>query len=110
MAGQPPTFASAPVFVPAAQSIDLAVSPASSLKITKIEGATVVARVIEFVRDAALVGEWYSEDTHYFDMTMTSRPSGVKARFEGVFDDLMSYGKTIFVPAGYRLRSRGIYR
>jgi AraC family transcriptional regulator len=68
---------------------------------------TLTAMVVDYERGAPIAGEWYSETSHYFDLTLSARSAGSRGRFRDLFSDYERLGKVFLAPAGYRFHGAG---
>jgi AraC family transcriptional regulator len=82
-------------------------TPALSLDVRRLDAPSLIAMVVRYDRNFTVAGDWYSDDVHYFDMSLTSRPSSSRGCFTDLFGDFEKLGKVFFAPAGYRLRAEG---
>lgn len=67
---------------------------------------SLMAMRVDYDRDYPVTGDWYSEDIHFFDMTLSRRPPGSR----GYFSEAGGYhtlGKIFFMPAGHRYHGEG---
>jgi hypothetical protein len=51
------------------------------------------AMMVDYDRDFPISGNWYSEDVHFFDMSLSKRPPGARGYFGESFNDYRTLGK-----------------
>ena len=90
-----------------AASVGRPFPPGRWLDMQRWETPTFTAVYVDHERDQAVTGEWYSEEFHYFDLSLSGRPSDARGCFTEVFKDYQKLGKFFVVPAGYRYRGAG---
>ncbi len=69
--------------------------------------ASLMAMRVDYDRDYPVTGNWYSDDIHFFDMTLSARPPGSRGYFPEASGGYRSLGKIFFMPAGHRFRGEG---
>jgi AraC family transcriptional regulator len=77
------------------------------LALNRVDTPKLTAVVSDYVRDRPVSGELRSESLHYFDFSLSGRPSGAWGRFPDAFSELERVGKLLFVPAGHRYNGQG---
>jgi AraC family transcriptional regulator len=77
-------------------------SPVRKLREVRLGGSSVSASIVEWEALRPLAVDWFSQDVHYFDMSLTARPC-TRGYFDPIFRDQETYGKIFLAPAGYRL-------
>lgn len=68
--------------------------------------ASLMALRVDYDRDYPVAGDWYSDDIHFFDMTLSRRPPGSRGYFGGT-PPYRSPGKIFFLPAGHHFHGEG---
>lgn len=49
-------------------------------------------------RDGPGAGQWYSERTHHFNLSLIRRPASARGRFEAMDGDYCGVGDLFFIP------------
>lgn len=100
-----------------AARIDMASTTASHQRVARVwarqEGA-IEARVLETASASVVLldadrtdcrgGEWFAEDVHYIDMSLTQRPRQSRGCFVDSSNEFRGTGRIFLAPAGRRLR------
>jgi AraC family transcriptional regulator len=69
--------------------------------------ASLTATILDYDRDFPVSGNWYSDEIHFFDMSLSKRPPGARGYFDEAFTDYRNLGKVFFLPAGHRYHGQG---
>jgi len=69
--------------------------------------SSLMAMRVDYDRDYPVTGDWYSEDIHFFDMTLSARPPGSRGYFREAAGGFRSLGKVFFMPAGHHFHGEG---
>ncbi len=69
--------------------------------------ASLMAMRVDYDRDFAVSGHWYSKDIHFFDMTLGRRPAGSRGCFGETPANYRNLGKVFFMPAGHHFHGEG---
>jgi AraC family transcriptional regulator len=69
--------------------------------------SSVMAIRVDYDRDYPVGGDWYSDDIHFFDMTLSARPPGSRGYFRETAGDYRALGKIFFMPAGHHFHGEG---
>ena len=77
------------------------------LALKRVDTPTLTSVVSDYVRDYPTSGEMRSDDLHYFDFSLSGRPTGAWGRFPDAFSKMERVGKLLFVPAGHRYNGLG---
>lgn len=73
----------------------------------RLVGDKSAAVLVDYERSDAVRGSWYSEHLHFFDMTLSRRPTGAKGCFEATSGVYRPVGEIMFLPAGFHYRGEG---
>lgn len=65
------------------------------------------ASLITQERDGAIAGQWYSDRTYFYNLSLTGRPVSARGRFEGMAGAFRPVGDLFFLPVGRRYHARG---
>ena len=77
-------------------------------KVRRVDTSTLTAVVADFDRDFPVVGDWYSDEIHLIDMSLSGRLRGTRGYFADSFCDYQRVGEVCFAPAGYRFHCEGV--
>jgi AraC family transcriptional regulator len=73
----------------------------------RLVGPTAAAVLVDYERDDAVHGTWYSDRMHFFDMTLSRRPTGARGSFEEAAGGARPVGPILFAPSGFHYRGQG---
>ncbi|HUD30491.1 MAG TPA: helix-turn-helix transcriptional regulator [Novosphingobium sp.] len=79
----------------------------AELEALRVSSATASASLVAQERDGPVAGQWYSRDSHFFNLSLTGRPASARGRFEGMDGGYHPVGELFFLPAGRRYLARG---
>jgi AraC family transcriptional regulator len=63
---------------------------------------------LDYERDHPIQGVWQLQRFHYFDLSLSGRPTGSRGYFPDQFNDYQSLGRLFFIPAGCRYYGEGM--
>lgn len=69
--------------------------------------STIAASLIDQDRSGDAAGQWYSDRTFFFNLSLTGRPISARGRFESMEGDFRPVGDLFVIPAGQRYLARG---
>jgi AraC family transcriptional regulator len=81
--------------------------PGRWLNVRRVDTSALTAMMADVDGDFPIAGDWYSDEVHYFDMSLSARPAGARGCFADSFSDYQRVGKVFFAPAGYRYHGEG---
>src|SRR5258706_11732358 len=82
--------------------------PGRWLDVRRWDMPTFTAMYLDYERDFPIEGVWQSSEFHYFDLSLSGRPTGSKGYFPDLFCDYQNLGRLFFVPAGHRYHGEGM--
>jgi AraC family transcriptional regulator len=78
------------------------------LNLRRLDTPDLTAVMTDFNRTVPIVGDWYSDEIHMIDMSLSGRLSGTRGYFADAFSDYQRLGDFCFAPAGYRFHCEGM--
>jgi AraC family transcriptional regulator len=73
----------------------------------RLASSTISASEITQERDGPAAGQWYSDRTYFFNLSLTGRPPSARGRFDALQGEFGPVGDLFFIPAGQRYLARG---
>jgi len=68
---------------------------------------SLTASLIEQEHDSPMFGQWYSDDTYFFNLSLTGRPASACGRFADMPGDFQTVGDLFFLPVSHRYLAKG---
>jgi AraC family transcriptional regulator len=82
--------------------------PGRRFNIRRLDTPTLTAVVADFERNVPIVGDWYSDEIHMIDMSLSGRLAGTRGYFADAFSNYQRLGDFCFAPAGYQFHCEGV--
>jgi AraC family transcriptional regulator len=79
----------------------------SDIQAPHLGSSKISASLIAQDRDGSAAGQWYSDNTFFFNLSLTGRPASARGRFEAMDGDYRPVGDLFFIPAGQRYLAKG---
>src|SRR5579862_1254859 len=73
----------------------------------RLASSTISASEITQERDGPAAGQWYSDRTYFFNLSLTGRPPSARGRFDALQGEFGPVGDLFFIPTGQRYLARG---
>lgn len=87
--------------------LHLQAGQSAELEALRVASSTTCASLVAQERDEPVAGQWYSGDSHFFNLSLTGRPASARGRFEGMDGGYHPVGELFFLPAGRRYLAKG---
>lgn len=84
-----------------------AAAPAAEGMVPCLASSTISAMLMTHDRDTSVDGQWYSDTSHLFNLSLTERPPSARGYFENMGEGYRPVGDLFFLPKGQRYLARG---